>query len=58
MNWRQHSDHSPVAVEQDFYALTFLSNMATVVAEDAQPDAEKRLHQSSHPYKYTEYRIN
>lgn len=49
---------SSVVVEQDFYATTFLSNMAAVVAEDAQAEAEERLHQSSHSYQYTEYRMN
>ncbi len=47
-----------MVVEQDFYATTFLSNMAAVAEEDAQAEAEERLRQSSHPYQHTEYRMN
>lgn len=52
------SGHTPVVVEQDFAATTFLSNMAAIVEEDAQAAAHERLRQSPHAYKYQEYRIN
>ena len=51
-------DIHPVAAEQDFYATTFLTNLAAVVEADAQVEAQERFWQSPHPYKYTESRIN
>ena len=52
------SGHTPVVVEQDFAATTFLSNLAAIVEEDAQTEANERLRQSPQTYKYREYRIN
>ena len=52
------SGHTPVVVAQDFYATTFLGNMAAVVEEDAEAAAQERLRNSSHSYKYEEYRVN
>ncbi len=52
------SGHTPVVVEQDFAATTFLSNLAAIVEEDAQAEANERLRQSPETSKHQEYRIN
>ncbi len=49
---------TPVVVEQDFAATTFLSNWAAIAEEDAQAEANERLRQSPQTYQYREYRIN
>ena len=52
------SGHTPGVVEQDFAATTFLSNLAAIVEEDAQAEANERLRQSPQSDKYRAYRIN
>lgn len=52
------SGRTPVVIEQDFAATIFLSNLAAIVEEDAQAEADERRRQSPRTYKYQEYRIN
>ena len=50
------SGETPTVIEQDFYATTLLSNMASLIEQDAQEEIqEKNVNKT---LKYDEYKIN
>ena len=50
------SGETPTVIEQDFYATTLLSNMASLIEQDAQEEMQER--NANKTLKYDEYKIN
>ncbi len=50
------SGEKPLVIEQDFYATILLSNMATLIEQDAEEELQKD--DSKETRKYDEYKIN
>lgn len=48
------SGETPTVIEQDFYATTLLSNMASVIEQDAEEEIQAKMANR----KYDEYKIN
>lgn len=51
-----YSGEKPIIIEQDFYSTIFLSNLASLLEQDAEELANERI--SKKELKYEEYRIN
>jgi hypothetical protein len=50
------SGETPVVIEQDFYATVLLSNMASLIEQDAQEEMQEK--NAGKTLKYNEYKIN
>lgn len=51
-----YTGESPRVIEQDYYSTVFLSNIASLLEQDAQEEANERL--TKKDLKYEEYKIN
>ena len=50
------SGETPTVIEQDFYATNLLSNMASLIEQDALEELQKK--NANKMLKYDEYKIN
>lgn len=52
------SGETPTVIEQDFHATILLSNMASLIEQDAQEEKQEEQRKANKPLKYDEYKIN